>query len=65
MILRWVGTGLAVVVLLLAGTQLSCLAGDVAGQMREQRPAAAAAPDLPVHFEVDHTAPGLRPVLTR
>lgn len=66
---RWVGVVLVVTLLVLAGSELSCLAGDAPGGPAASPPTTAAAPDptggLPVHFEVDHTAPGGGPVLTR
>jgi hypothetical protein len=66
---RWVGVGLVVTVLVLAGSELSCLAGDTPGGPAASPPTAAPAPGpvdgLPVDFEVDHTAPGAGPVLTR
>ena len=67
MIARWLGIGVAVAALLVAGTELSCLADDLLstapGESASVRPASPA--DLPVDFEVDHTAPGAHPVLTR
>ena len=66
---RWVGVGLVVTSLVLAGSELSCLAGDTPGGPAASPSTAAPAPDpmtgLPVQFEVDHTAPGAGPVLTR
>jgi hypothetical protein len=64
---RWLGIGLVVAVLVLAVTRLSCLAGDRAGASFGEvgEIGTPAGSDLPVHFEVDHLAPGPGPVLTR
>ena len=65
---RWVGTGMAVTVLVLAVTQLSCLAGDGTGSALGEPGSAVTRPatpvDVPVQFELEHT-PGPGPVLTR
>ena len=65
---RWVGVGLAVPILVLAATELSCLAGDLAralGGSESAMSEPAAQLDVPVRFEVDQPAPGGGPVLTR
>lgn len=65
---RWVGVGLAVPILVLAATQLSCLAGDLARALGEAESTVSepAGPvDAPVRFEVDQPAPAGGPVLTR
>ena len=66
---RWLGTGLAVAVLVLAVTELSCLAGDRSGLALGEPASAVSEPaapfDMPVRFEVDHGAPGAGPALTR
>ena len=68
MMVRWVGIGLAVPILVLAATELSCLAGDLARAVSgaEGRVSAPVAPlDVPVRFEMDQPSPGGGPVLTR
>lgn len=66
--MRWVGIGLAVPVLVLAATELSCLAGDLARALDgpERAVTEPLLPlDAPVRFEVDQPAPAGGPVLTR
>jgi hypothetical protein len=66
---RWMGVGLAVPLLVLAATELSCLEGDRLGSAAGNGTSALVGPpapiDLPVQFEVDHPAPAAGPVLTR
>lgn len=69
MTVRWMGIGLAAPILIIAASQLSCLADDRSGSSAGEAESALTAPgpavDVPIQFEVDHPAPAGGPVLTR